>query len=1337
MNKQLLLALGAAALVATQADAQRLKDGYVKFPKSTMLHNYVSQWNTSGRAITVDGSAWEDEEFFTSRVKPHARVTETAVNIYNFGDYAGRRSLWWVPIGSPEFQALPNANFDEEPFSMWSYLDHYGCWTAPFGWCTGAMADAAHKNGVAVSGVSSTPNSALSGDWLTSLRSLGSNYSSNADNIGKFLYYHGVDGLGYNSEFSSNSSIVTNLVSMHSKLMTYMSGKNDVFENIWYDGTNESGGISFDSFLSGKNNIFKSASIFSNYNWTNSSQMSSAAATANGLRGYWWQYAGMNQQGGEPKSGESYPLLKNQKWSMGWWGAHSRNMFWEGRGAHGTSNEAIQQGYIKDIEQFFGNGARNPAVHQTITTVRNHRPSDSFHGVSAFINERSALLMALGSEPFYTFFNQGNGAYFNYRGERVSDNEWYSLGFQDYMPTWRYWFAPTWLDKELTTAEQAQLGLHAGITFEDAYMGGSCLKIEGTSSEEYLHLFKTKLTGHASKKLTVRYKLLDGEADVKLVIGNVTAPGTLYAGKKIEGTDQEGNSVTFDTFSNILKAEDCENVKDISFKKGSDGWITKTYTFGSTEGNIRSGGIANIGVIGLKFTNARNMKLLLGEMSIMDATNTAAPAAPVINTSKVLANVYSGVDAKLIWTMDNNAAKTAGTPKYNSDVNVSYFRMWSQEEGGEAVFQGVTTSWAGIIFRAPSTDASKKIRFGVSAVSQNTLAESAITWTDYMSKGSYTQVDDITTDKRTIKVDEDFVISYIDPRHSNSSWALYNSAGTRVAYAASATKLNVPEGLSSTGGYDLVINEGTASEKRYGYYIQVSGDEVGALPQIYTMSLNSSQVSEDAQVPVKIKLTDTPTLSYTGRKADGSASRALMLNSHYIGTSVASTGLASSAQQSFSVAGWFKFAKIPDLKWNFMNVSDKTAGWPQNTWGWAWNAGRPDGSIECVFRGNASDNSSPGELHYEFPDTKLEAETWTHIAWTIDYKNGGFRCQLWINGVLQKSKVYQYATGNKPEQGARTVTINGRSTTLNWTNTTLADGSKRDYGNTDGTDIYIPSQTYAITGSDYIYFGGAAHEGASIDGIVDDFQIWNKAMTEAEVKESMNGYTSSNLNSNIIAMWDFEADAADDNSFAAKGIKAGIKGYSYDLKGTANQGGMTYEYMIPAYAAGCPFLSGTAYPIVTTATWVDADARRTTFTKVSEDSRAAAVTEGESGAVTVGFADEGDHHITLTLENSYGSSERTFPVFEVISNPTAIDGIEADGQEMKTYTIDRTLFLEFAQAGSYQVYVYNTAGMMAGRATLKADAGQNAQIELGQPGIYLVKVLMDGRELRTIKVAAR
>lgn len=1309
MKKTLLFVAG-LTMAVMPAVAQKLATGYITMPQSGYLQDYVPAWNGGSGTIYVDGKAWEDEEFFISRVKPKVRFYNTASQVrqdltqYSTSNPNGtdKRYLNWVPINDPEFNAIPNGIWDQDVFSMWSYLDHYGDWTAPYGFVPGAFSDVAHKNGVAVSGVASVPWGTIAASWKSAFQAM---ERLDANALGKFLHYFGVDGLGYNSEWNGYDP-EPGLTNLHNGLKNYMASRNPIWENIWYGGTNDNGAIAFDSGIGSFTKLYQGASIFHNYNWNSSSTMQNdIKLSKNAGKNPFFIYAGMNQQGGEPKSGRNYDLLKDYQYSIGMWGAHSYNMFWEGRGAAGTTTEAIQKHYLDINERWYTGAERNPAVRYAIQTVRDHRPKPDWAGISSMVSARSTLGWDIYDEPFYTYFNLGNGKFFNWEGECISENPWYSIGVQDYLPTWRYWFAPTFMNGNISKND---VSLDATFTWEDAYFGGSCMQISGTSANEYLHLFKTNFTVGDYQSITIRYKLLEGSANVGLVLSTAKDPKTAVHDGDLTLFTKEGS------------AEVCDN----SYKKGKDGWQEATFEIGwDTSYDLVNDGI---GVIGLKFTDAENMKLLLGELRIeLEGNYGGAPATPVVKSTKVLSNSTTGVDGKIIWKMPNN--KSVGEPCYNSDVNVSMFKVYAQEQGGEAEFLGVTTSWAAVAFRAKNTDNNKQIRFGVSAVSEDHKSESAIAWGNYMSKGSYKASDEVVIDKAVIKANEEFTVRYLDPKHSSSSWALVNTAGQTVA-SGNGVELHVATGLAE-GGYDLYLDRGTANERHLGYFVQITSESVGALPEIYTISRDGASVSE-GDASVEIELTDTPTLSYTGRKADGSASRCVSLNSRYIGCKVGDLGIGGT-NTSISVAGWFKFKEMPDKVCNFMNISNKAASWPQNTWGWAWNKIYPTtsggGVIECTFRGAASDASAPGELHYQFPNTILQPGVWVHIAWICEYSSSGFRCQLYINGVKQESRWYQYAVGNN---GGSARSVGGK--TYGWS-TGHPDETQGGYtggrlGNMT-TDEWCSGQTFQYTANDWIYFGGAAHMGSAIDGIVDDFQVWNKAMSAEDVKKSMNGINRTNINGlNVMCLWDFESEHGSDNGFQAIGTKSNVKAYSFDYAGNAESGNMQWTAYIPSYTSGCPFLSGTAYPVVTEAVWKDADDRKTQFTATTTGA-----TGGEAGKADVKFVNPGDHTVTLSLQNSYGADTRQFPVFSV-KETQGIEDIVADGGEMNAYTVENVLFLEFGADGAYDVEVYNAAGVLVATKQLNAVAGQNARITLGAKGVYMVKASVNGELLRTVKV---
>lgn len=99
-------------------------------------------------------------------------------------------------------------------------------------------------------------------------------------------------------------------------------------------------------------------SLFFNYNW-NRGQLGPSVAFAEKLgRDPLDLYAGVNMQGGEP-GGTSWSLLPDQRVSIGLWGAHLQNMFWESRAELGSSDEMKQFAYLRRTECYFGGGNRN------------------------------------------------------------------------------------------------------------------------------------------------------------------------------------------------------------------------------------------------------------------------------------------------------------------------------------------------------------------------------------------------------------------------------------------------------------------------------------------------------------------------------------------------------------------------------------------------------------------------------------------------------------------------------------------------------------------------------------------------------------------------------------------------------------------------------------------------------------------------------------------------------------------------------------------------------------------------------------------------------------------
>lgn len=1233
------------------AAAQTLKEGYVdRGTTSEEFHNTLLKW-------AADTAVNDDDNFFVSRVKPRERFRNAATQVNDSLDADNDKHLIaWLPCNNEDYNALPDGRFDSEVFSMWSYVTHWGNWSCPLGRVPGAFLDVAHKNGVAVSSVADIPTGTLSDEYAALIDSLP---LTDIDADVRFFKYFGVDGLGYNSEFTTTSTRINKLQTFHGNLVKNITDYNPLFENIWYDGTTYYGKVVYDEGLNSNNQrnfgsgTAKRTSLFLNYGWNSESLLSSSEEYAISMdRSPLDLYCGINLQGGDP-SGDNGDLLGAYNLSIGLWGAHGVNMFWESRYEKGAADIVKQQTYRQRIERYFTGGTRNPANTPALTSlVDYHADNYDFGGMSTYMTARSALAWELDDEPLVTYFNLGNGLFFNIDGERRSDSEWYNIGMQDYLPTWRWWFATRLLGGDADDVPDA--GLDADFTYDDAYFGGSCMYVEGTVADEYLHLLKTQFALAAGDVITVRCKLVSGSATVSLVLS-------------AKGSETDGNEyavITLDT-----AADDGQ-------------WLCRTITIGDDLAGD------TLALVALHFTDADDMRLLVGEFSI---TRTASdrPETPEIVSASVLYNCMEGTDGKLIFNMPNDKEK--GEPCYNSDVNVSYFRLYARREGGEETFIGATTSWAAILFRIPfGDDVNERVSLGVSAVSPDMQTESDIAWSDYMDVTGYMYDDGIQRDRNTIHQDESFTLYYTDPLHEDGTWTLLNHDGDTV-YSADGHDV-VVDGLDETGNYDLVVggyvydddDSGARvyGDRTYPAYIQITADTTGRAPEILTLMADGSESG------ITVTAADTVVMTYTGVCADGHGSRGISLDEKRFGVLAEDADVTGG--KSFSVTFWIKINGMHDTQTTqLFSVADKQDEWDKTDYGWMWVALNSDGTIaEYTFRG--TDAKSNPELQYIFDNTILPVGNWMHIAMTFDYDdNGDFKSLLYVNGEKQP------------------VTRWKRS-------------SDDDY--TEGEPDY-ESYVYSVTSGQVIAVGGDAYLRDGIDGAVDNFEVWDKVLSAEEVMLAMSDINADSIPDGLLAAWDFENDADDDYMFASVTGNADIlAGRHYYVK-SGSEGQGTLTWLAPEYTVGSPFLAGTAYDVVTSPSWTCEGAALTD-----------AAGDGETGEAALTYTAAGDYSITLTLANLLGEDERTF-AYITVEEPTGIDDITDDG--LKTYITDGTAYIRLASAGSYDATVYSSDGCRVADRHVDVTSQSTVRLRMPSAGTYILCVKKDGRSMRRIKFVSR
>ncbi|MBO5243546.1 MAG: T9SS type A sorting domain-containing protein, partial [Muribaculaceae bacterium] len=482
-----------------------------------------------------------------------------------------------------------------------------------------------------------------------------------------------------------------------------------------------------------------------------------------------------------------------------------------------------------------------------------------------------------------------------------------------------------------------------------------------------------------------------------------------------------------------------------------------------------------------------------------------------------------------------------------------------------------------------------------------------------------------------------------------------------------------------------------------------------------------SKTSEDI---VEITSGTDLTLGYTGRNADGTGSRGVELNE--LAFAAANADLGIDTYKSFSVAFWLKINTYPTGgPGSLLLIEDRNGGWPKNNWGYFWSR-TTEGSLRCAWIdggfAKGLDSSPNGMRVYSDYDADLGTAKWNHFVYVFEYNNQNrIRTKFYLNGALQTISKWMWVNKGTRE-GAE-----GLSGTSGWDDLEKSwDVSVSDKG-TDATETCWCIENFPLSQTDWIKVGGAGPNSmAAINGVIDDFQVWGKAMTQEDVNLSKNGLGNlETLPEDVIAFWDFEGEAGADKGFTSRGQKQ-IPAYLIEYASTGDEGRSGHVPTDAGFSAGSPFVPGTAFDVVTSPSWT---ARKGILSEGKGT--------GESGSVKLRYNDNrvgGDYTVTLTLANALGQDEKDYPVFRVTQKGDAIDGIGADGEGVEAYTVGDGLFVEFAEDGDYTVEVYNANGMLMAQKSQNMAAGQNMNIRLGAQGVYIVRVLRGGELARTIKV---
>ena len=1250
MKKRITL-LASALLCASMGFAQRTPTHPLDI-KDTGFDNVLNLIGTWSPGALPPGVSAMDNEFYISRQRPMARITE--------GDYTAvegvdpeRKMCMWVPLDDPtsSWKALPRYCFEGDNFSLWSYVNIHGNWTAPWFRVTAGLSDVAHKNGVKVGCVLSIP-------WAQQVYLDGSDTYSKIftklttrddednfiylENFVKFLRYYGIDGIGVNSEFSSDYDTMSELQDFFAQCHKKAKELGWEFQLHWYDGTNDNGAITFDSGLGSHNKGMFGTSdnivtdmMFANYNWY-SSTLSKTVTYAEQLgRSSYDYYAGFDIQGRALKN-SNWSALDNNKISIGFWGAHSQSLIHQSATDDGTSDVAIQQAYLRKQEMIFSGGNRNPANQPELNTQCDlgNASLTKFHGLARYLSAKSTIQ----SVPFVSRFNLGNGLKFRNNGQVTFDHKWHNLATQDIMPTWRWWI--------VDANESATNGglVNADLTWDDAYFGGSCLRLSGATNLSRVKLFKTMITAEPSYEVSVTYKMSNELATHAKLFVALKDGLTSYKEIDIPAAPKFGEWTTFTT-----------SLDHLGLKSGDQ-----------------------IAMIGITVDNtAKDYNMLIGEVALRNPAQTFNVATPTVKEVELLRGKGSTVDFKLRYASKDQT--NLEVPTYNDEVDTWYYEIYMQQENQPEQLLTATTSWAAYVIDAPIVSGfeGRRARFGVRAIAPDGVQKSEIAWTEYQDIPYDSPSSEVVIDRQVVKPNEYFTVSLEDEMaDAAQEWKIVSAKTGEECF----TKANVKSfttSLPDLGVYDIVVTDAKGTTSTLRGKIHVTSEATGAVPAINSFSVDKSTAKTGEQV----------TYNYDYRAGEGTVSRAVAISD----PNMLMIPAAVQTGKVYSYALWVKADSYAHDKQGTNLISKNTIAdsWPHNNWGDLWVQIRPEWTGKTKHAANEVSFNTFGWTEHDNPNESmmstgysLNPGLWNHIVITQD----------------ANKKQTMYFNGKKVAE------------------TTFSASSRRE----ESSDYRIDTDTPAN-----IFIGGGGVYKAGFNGWVDEIQIWNKALTEDEVLEAMNGYDTNNVPEGLQGYYTFEDYNAADSTFA----NYGHAGASYVAKmvRTVDAGGEKTDDA--SYQKQASDNTTTGYPGVTGTLEVKTTRKLTlNGARISDESDKAAV---------VTYAMPGTYDATLTLTNAWGEDECTLnQCVEITGEATGIDEVNG-GAEFSVFPnpFVESVNFRFAEQGNYVVNVLNAGGAMLQSNAFEAAAGQTVNVTVtGAAGLYLVQVLKDGKVYKTVKV---
>ena len=645
-----------------------------------------------------------DLEFSRSHVRPAAIMEDATKNIVP--DVYPTRRLWMnIPTGQGDLiGGYPSSEFNNDVFSMWNYTNLYGAWNHSILQAPGSWADAAHKNGTHMfSGIKFFESWGTdSGEYIKFITTKNEDGSFRyVDALLNALIYLGLDGINYNFEDTGYSQ--PEVIAFHKAL---------------YKRAAE---IGFDSFHIG---IYTSSAMLSSSNADAVFGTTATGKTADLMLNYAGNdispYVDMSVTAAENAMGTAdglyagvWMVTLNRSWTrmnttdnakkcgICLWGEHKVSRIFQY--TIGNSLMDVQTNYQTLLEKVFTGANRTPLnLPEISNTAGNFQVSPtlgidqqltSFCGLASFIPERTAIQ---GDLPFNTNFTLGNGDFYAYKGKKTLGS-WYNMGQQDYVPTYR------WVIYN-TGTENLSNDIKAEFTHEDAYIGGSSLRLKGTptSTGADVWLYRAKLnvtSGNAKAKIAVK-------------------------------TGVEGQNAS-NLYLILRKFDDTDWLEFPVGDLAGATWEEKEIALtGINAGDV----IEYIGFRVKGSAASDDYKIMIGQLMLSDDRTASAPAG--IDAESVIAEVKeettSSLSVKLTWEVDPAGFSPAREDYgiiYNDEVNIDHFELFYKNgEEGRVSEVGRTSTWSAYIGNIQFENENDDPYVGVRSVSKDMKSFSPVVW---------------------------------------------------------------------------------------------------------------------------------------------------------------------------------------------------------------------------------------------------------------------------------------------------------------------------------------------------------------------------------------------------------------------------------------------------------------------------------------------------------------------------------------------------------------------------------------------------------------------------------